>query len=239
MRNVTLSLRLHAAAAWVPPQARLCDVGTDHATLPIWLMQQGRVRSAVATDIRPGPLERARRNVERYGYGGQIALRLCDGLAAVRPEEADAVTICGMGGNMMASILAAAPWTRENTALILQPMKSQDELRRWLAGHGYVIRRERVLWEEGHWYTLLDVRGGVESAVLTPGAQEAGMPARWCREDDRLGYLAYLRRRLERQKAGLERAAGEPDRMRLAYLQAALAELSAWHDSLERGVWPT
>lgn len=239
MRNINLSLRLRAAAAWVPPQARLCDVGTDHAALPIWLMQQGRLRSAVATDIRVGPLERARRNAERYGYGGQISLRLCDGLAAVDPGEADVITICGMGGNMMASILKAAPWTREETALILQPMKSQNELRRWLSGHGYVIQRERVLWEEGHWYTLLAVCGGEDPAVLTPGVQEAGLPARWCREDDRRGYLSDLHRRLERQKTGLERAAGEPDGKRLAYLQAALAEITAWHDSLERGVWPT
>lgn len=239
MRNVNLSLRLHAAAEWVPQQARLCDVGTDHAALPIWLMQQGRLRSAIATDIRRGPLERAQQNVERYGYTGQIGLRLCDGLSAIAPEEVDSVTICGMGGNMMISILEAAPWTREQTALILQPMKSQGELRNWLRENGYRIEKERVLWEEGHWYTLLAVRGGPDPVALTPGMQEAGIPARWCREDNWPAYLAYLQKRLERQKTGLERSARGADQERLAYLQAALAELAAWHDRLERGVWPT
>ena len=147
MKQINLSQRLSAAAAWVPLGARLCDVGTDHAALPIRLMQEGRVRRAIATDIRQGPLDRARGNVERYGYTGQIELRLCDGLAEVRREEVNAVTICGMGGNMIASILEAAPWTRERTDLILQPMKSQGELRSWLRDHGYRVNRERVLWD--------------------------------------------------------------------------------------------
>ena len=83
MSRVQLSRRLETAAQWVPSGARLCDVGTDHATLPIWLLEQGRLAGAIATDIRPGPLDRARRNVERYGYADQVQLRLCDGLAAV------------------------------------------------------------------------------------------------------------------------------------------------------------
>ena len=90
MKQINLSQRLSAAAAWVPLGARLCDVGTDHAALPIRLMQEGRVRRAIATDIRQGPLDRARGNVERYGYTGQIELRLCDGLAEVRREEVNA-----------------------------------------------------------------------------------------------------------------------------------------------------
>lgn len=71
MKQINLSQRLSAAAAWVPLGARLCDVGTDHAALPIRLMQEGRVRRAIATDIRQGPLDRARGNVERYSYTGQ------------------------------------------------------------------------------------------------------------------------------------------------------------------------
>lgn len=238
MKQINLSQRLSAAAAWVPLGARLCDVGTDHAALPIRLMQEGRVRRAIATDIRQGPLDRARGNVERYGYTGRIELRLCDGLAEVRREEVNAVTICGMGGNMIASILEAAPWTRERTDLILQPMKSQGELRSWLRDHGYRVNRERVLWEEGHWYTLFAVRGGEDTVSLTPGRREAGVPARWCREPSRLPYLAYMEKRLERQRAGLERAAREVDQDRLAYLQDALSELAAWRVILEKGAWP-
>lgn len=236
---MNLSLRLRTAAQWVPEQACLCDVGTDHAALPIWLMQQGRLNSAIATDIRPGPLERARRNVERYGYAEKIQLRLCNGLSAVSVQEVDTVSICGMGGNMMISILKAALWTRDEISLILQPMKSLGELRKWLSVYGYRVEEERVLWEEGHWYTLLFVKGGSDNGHLTPGMKEVGIPAHWRREENRLEYLKYAWKRLERQKTGLEQSQKEMNQRRMAYLQAALTELAVWYHDLEKGVWPT
>lgn len=239
MKHISLSLRLSAAADWVPEGARLCDVGTDHASLPLWLTLRGRLRGAIATDIRQGPLQRARHNVERYGCADKIELRLCDGLSAVAPTETDTVTICGMGGKMIQSILQAAPWTQEETSLILQPMKSQGELRSWLLANGYRIRKERVLLEEGHWYTLLSVHGGQSERVsLTPGEMEAGSPACWCRTDDRLGFLRYAVQRLARQRDGLTRSSTGGNPVRLDYLRRALAELSEWREQLEQGVWP-
>lgn len=238
MSKVMLSRRLETAAQWVPQGARLCDVGTDHATLPIWLMEQGRLSSAIATDIRPGPLERAKRNVERYGYAAQIQLRLCDGLAAVEQGEVDTVSICGMGGKMMISILEAAPWTTAGVRLILQPMKAPGELRQWLLQHGYYIREERVLWEEGHWYSLLLAEGGEERASLTPGMEEAGQPSRWRQGDDWSGYLAYLLNRLQKQKTGLARSTQGGDPARLYYIQQAIEELTCLQRALEKGGWP-
>ena len=68
--------------------------------------------------------------------------------------------------------------------------------------HGYRVKRERVLWEEGHWYTLFCGARREDTVSFTPGMQEAGVPARWCREPSRLPYLAYMEKRLERQRAG-------------------------------------
>lgn len=237
VNHLNLSLRLSAAAQWVPKDARLCDVGTDHAALPIWLMGKGWLRSAIATDIRPGPLDRARNNVERYGFADRIQLRLCDGLSQVMPQEVDTVTICGMGGNMMISILQAAPWTRQAVKLILQPMKSLAELRRWLLEQHYRVEQERVVWEEGHWYPILLVQGGRDTVQLTPGSEAVGIPARWCREESRLSYLDYAMERLQKQRNGVKRSA-EPDQCRVEKLQAALAELTVWRQALEKGVWP-
>ena len=110
MGELELTPRLRQAAQWVPQGVRLADIGTDHGHLPIWLMLQGRIQSAIAADLRPGPLSRARENARRYGVTG-IDFRLCDGLSAIRAEECDAVVIAGMGGENIAAILAAAPWT--------------------------------------------------------------------------------------------------------------------------------
>ena len=97
-KHLELTPRLGQIAAWVRPGAHLADVGTDHAYLPVWLTLQGRVASAIASDLRLGPLNRARDTGRRYGVEERITYRLGNGLAAVRPEECDTIVIAGMGG---------------------------------------------------------------------------------------------------------------------------------------------
>ena len=68
MRNLELTPRLQLLADWVRPGSRLADVGTDHAYLPVWLRLHGRVVSAIACDLREGPLsvpERPARSMVR------------------------------------------------------------------------------------------------------------------------------------------------------------------------------
>ena len=78
MRDFELTPRLHLLADWVPPGARLADVGTDHGYLPVWLRLHGRVVSAIACDLREGPLARARETGRTYGANG-VDYRLGDG----------------------------------------------------------------------------------------------------------------------------------------------------------------
>lgn len=120
-KQLELSPRLRLLAQWVPQGARLADVGTDHAYLPVWLDIQDRVSSAIASDLRPGPLARARETGRIHG-ARRVEYRLCDGLAAIQPEETDTIVIAGMGGENIAAILAAAPWTKDGAhTLLLQP----------------------------------------------------------------------------------------------------------------------
>lgn len=107
--QLQLTPRLQAVADLVPKGARLADVGTDHAHLPVWLLLEGRISGAIASDIRPGPLERAKGTVEAYRVEERVSLRLCPGLEGITAHEVDTVTICGMGGDMMTDILGAAP----------------------------------------------------------------------------------------------------------------------------------
>lgn len=161
MRRPELSPRLRTAADLVPEGARLADVGTDHAYLPVALILEGRIPFAVAADLRQGPLERARATVREYGLTGKVVFRLCDGLRGIHPDEVDAVAIAGMGGETIAAILTAAPWTRErDVPLILQPMSSMPDLRRWLGENGYRIVEERLAQEGNTLYTVLFVRAG-------------------------------------------------------------------------------
>ncbi len=174
MRRPELSPRLRMVGEMVPEGAQLADVGTDHAYLPAALILEGKIPWAIAADLRRGPLDRARATVREYGLTGKIAFRLCDGLAGIGPDEADAVVIAGMGGETIAAILSAAPWVREkNMPLILQPMSSFPDLREWLGRNGFSIGEERLAREGDVLYTALLVRAG-EMPTLSPAELRAG-----------------------------------------------------------------
>ena len=85
MRPMELTPRLRSVAQLVPQGAKFADIGTDHAYLPVWLLQRGIITKALACDLRQGPLDRARATAEKYGLTEQMDFRLCDGLSGVGP----------------------------------------------------------------------------------------------------------------------------------------------------------
>lgn len=215
--ELTLSPRLQTAARLVTPGGTLADIGTDHAYLPVRLLLDGAVEHAIAADLRPGPLARARETAVRYGVSERISFRLCDGLTGVGREEVDTVVIAGMGGETIAAILEAAPWTRKGTKLLLQPMTSFPELRVWLQRNGYQIARETIAQEGERLYTVLSVTGG-QMAPLTPAELWVGRQS-----DDPLrgAYLELMAAKASRALSG-QRASQNPDRRRLEALSEIL-----------------
>ena len=120
--------------------SRLADVGTDHGYVPIYLMQSKRIVFAVASDVRPGPLARAKQNIEEAGLSDYIEVRLSDGLAALKKGEADTILIAGMGGPLMERILQERLETACAAAeLILQPQSEIPAFRRFLAKAGLCV----------------------------------------------------------------------------------------------------
>lgn len=210
--------RLALCAGMVRPMSALADVGTDHAYLPIWLALQNRIARAVATDIRPGPLERAHRNILRYGVSDRVRVQLADGLDGVSPREADDIVIAGMGGKMMIHILSRTEWLKDGARrLILQPMTSVEDLRVYLAEAGFFVLHEQAAEEDGHVYTVMQAvyrSGSSENDDLYPyiGKIKPETP------ENRL-YLEKQLHRLSRREAGLrvsgqlERAAHDRTRM--------------------------
>lgn len=223
-----LTPRLQAIAEQVPQGARLADVGTDHGYLPVWLLCSGCIDSAIATDLREGPLNRSRETAQRFGVTEQISFRLCNGLSGVRPEEVDTVTIAGMGGETIISILEAAPWTKEGTLLLLQPMTGFAELRLWLQGHGYQITGERIAREGEKLYSILSVKGGemppLSPAELWAGRQNGG--------PQRLEYLNLVRNKVERALRG-QQSAQAPNHSKVAELIHVLSGLTKMEKELE------
>lgn len=219
MRLFELSPRLRSVADLVPNDARFADIGTDHAYLPVWLILNGVIDRAIAADLRPGPLGRARQTAEHYGVSHSLSFRLCDGLAGIEPEEADTITIAGMGGETIAEILSAASWTAAGERrLILQPMTAHPELRAWLYSHSFYIEREILTREGKTLYSTFLVRGGT-SAPLTPAETWAGKQERGMDAPLRGQYLEKLVHRADRAVEGVRRSTKAEDGHRRAELE--------------------
>ena len=151
-----LSPRLKTAAALVRKVDTIADVGTDHAYLPIYLIEHGICKKVIASDLRVGPLENARANVEAAGLSERIELRLSDGLTNYRADEAQDIVITGMGGILIAEILDKTAWLkRSDKHLVLQPMTHAEYLRAYLTANGYRILHESVCEDDGKLYCFL------------------------------------------------------------------------------------
>ena len=144
-----ISKRLLAASELVREGARVADVGTDHAYLPIYLCERGWAVGGVASDINRGPLERAEQNIRGAGLSDRLATVLCDGLWGLESYAPTDILILGMGGELIARILGDAPWIqKKGIRLILQPMTHPEEVRGFLGSHGFSITEERIVEED-------------------------------------------------------------------------------------------
>ena len=229
-RKINLTPRLQMAADMVVRNERngwLVDVGTDHAYLPAWLLQNHREQFAyvIATDLREGPLDRAIQTARNAGCNQDIDFRLCDGLAAVDTREADLIVIAGMGGETIVHILKNAPWSdwrgdgpMEDKVLVLQPMSSFPDLRGWLQANGFSIEEERLAREGDTLYTALLVRAG-EMAPLTPAELWAGKNNH---DPLRGGWLDMWAARVRRALEGMAQARGEGVSVRKHELEEVL-----------------
>ena len=157
-----ISKRLELVASFVPQGSILLDVGSDHAYLPIELVEKGQIERAIAGEVVEGPYQSAVKNVEAHGLKEKIQVRLANGLAAFEEEDqVTVITIAGMGGRLIATILEEGLDKLSNIQrLILQPNNREDDLRIWLQEHGFRIVAESILAEAGKFYEILVVEAG-------------------------------------------------------------------------------
>lgn len=156
----------------IPEGSRLADIGSDHALLPVAAAQTGRVVAAVAGEVNQGPLDAASKQVAEAELSSIISVRLGDGLEVISPGEVNVITIAGMGGGLIASILDKGQDKLQGVKLlILQPNVGEDLLRRWLLEHGWVLISEMIIEEDRKIYEILkavpeDAPGTVTNQVL-------------------------------------------------------------------------
>jgi tRNA (adenine22-N1)-methyltransferase len=167
---VKLSKRLQMIADRVPVGSRLADIGSDHALLPTYLAQAGIITYAVAGEVNPGPLDAAAKQVKEAGLQHVIQVRGGNGLAVIEPNEVDIITIAGMGGSLIATILEEGKLKLSGVQkLILQPNVGEEQVRRWLVEQGWFLAAEAIMEEDGKIYEILTAVRTTEAESLNWG----------------------------------------------------------------------
>jgi tRNA (adenine22-N1)-methyltransferase len=155
-----LSKRLMAVSALVSKGDTAVDIGTDHAYVPIYLIQSGKIKTALAMDINEGPLERAKEHICSAGLDDVIHTRLSNGLLALEEGEVTEGTliIAGMGGSLVIRILKEGEaFLSSFREIILQPQSDVAHVRVYLREAGFCIEAEDMVHDEGKYYPMMRV----------------------------------------------------------------------------------
>ena len=151
-----LTKRLSAIAELCENGAFVADIGTDHAFLPIYLIESQKCSKAIAADVVDGPLEIARKNIAAHNLEGKIEIVKSDGLENVSKFSPQNVVIAGMGGETIRDILSASDYPKQGAPLlILQPMTHCEVLREFLIQNGFSILSEQVIREQQRFYPII------------------------------------------------------------------------------------
>ncbi|KAB7708745.1 tRNA (adenine(22)-N(1))-methyltransferase TrmK [Bacillus aerolatus] len=156
-----LSNRLMAVVSRIPLHSVVADIGSDHAYLPCYAIKNGLADKAIAGEVADGPFLAAQQQVKEAGLEERIAVRKGNGLEVIASGEADCVTIAGMGGTLIASILEEGKDKLGGVKrLILQPNLRADQIRKWLIEHGWELIDEEIIEEDGKIYEILTAEKG-------------------------------------------------------------------------------
>lgn len=134
----------------------LVDIGSDHAYLPINAYRNGLIKRAICGEIQTGPYESTVKNIREHGLGAHIEARLGDGLTILNDESADTITICGMGGPLIALILREGfSHVKNKPRLVLQANTYTMPIRRTITALGYRITSEDIVQEGRRFYEII------------------------------------------------------------------------------------
>ena len=164
-----LSARMKAVSEMVSQGSRVADIGCDHGYVSIYLYKSGICKSCIAADVKEGPINSARQNIEMYDCADGVEARLSDGLKNIKKGEANCIVISGMGGKLVISILSDdINKIKSISELVLEPQSDADEVRKFICENGSRIEKEVLVEEKGKFYPVIKAVRTDESCKLFP-----------------------------------------------------------------------
>lgn len=161
MNAEKLSKRLERVSKYIVPNGTLADIGSDHAYLPCYAIEQGLTSKAIAGEVVEGPYQSAKSNVAERNLSSHVDVRFGSGLSILSVGEVDSITICGMGGTLISQILDEGKGKLSGSErLILQPNINAESIREWLKNNQWKLIAEDILEEDEKIYEILVAEKG-------------------------------------------------------------------------------
>lgn len=155
-----LSERLMTIASCVNRGDIVADIGTDHAYIPIYLVENEISNRIIASDINQGPVDNAIKSIRVHHFEAQIEAIKAPGLKGIK-NPIDSIIIAGMGGLLIAEIIKEdIALVRQSKKLILQPMSKSIELRKYLYDNHFKIVEEKIAIEGNKFYEIIIAENG-------------------------------------------------------------------------------
>lgn len=206
MGKIKLDNRLKMVASLVRNGKKVVDVGTDHAYLLAYLVENEICPSGIASDVKQGPLDNAIATVKAGCLEDKIECKLSNGLKNIEPNSCDDIVIAGMGGILITEILNGHSWIYSpKINIVVQPMTHAEDVRRFFIDNGFKINSECACQEGKRRYCAISASYTGEKLQYSPSYAYMG---ELCnnKDQDSIHYLQHQFQRLQKRYNAIEAA---------------------------------
>lgn len=168
-----LDLRLRTVASLISAETH-ADIGSDHGGLLTRLLSEKQICHGIAVEHKLQPL----RNSTAALAGLKADVRSGDGLGPIRCGEIDSLSVCGMGAELIVSILQQHP-DRVPDHVVVQPNNKPALVRQWGWQNGFQLSDDITVPGKQRFLVLSFRRNSSRQDPLAPlASQDESIPSR-------------------------------------------------------------
>lgn len=147
--------RLQEIANQIENANVVADIGADHGYLTKMLIEQGRAKHVIATDISSQSLQKTENLAKHFCFDGKIETRVGNGLVPIlKSDKVDVSVIAGMGGYEIIKILSSQD-LKNIKNFVFQPAQNTPNLRQFLTENGFEIVYDEMVKDQKKFYSTI------------------------------------------------------------------------------------